>query len=227
MNKGVGIVLQARMGSKRLPGKVMKMICGKPIIGHILDRLRLVENSDMIITATTKKVIDDIIEEYSYKQGIACFRGDEDDVLNRCYNLAQYFDLHHIVRTTGDNPLVDYEEIERLITLHLESCADYTHAFGQLPVGIGVDCFTIDALRRSWVEGLELNHREHINEYIQERPGIFFINELDIPLEKKASSLRLTVDTLKDFRRVDAIYKNANKPGVCITTQEAIRLCDM
>ena len=227
MNKGVGIVLQARMESKRLPGKAMKMICGKPIIGHILDRLKLVNNSDIIITATTKKVIDDIIEEYSYKQGVACFRGDEDDVLNRFYNLAQYFDLYHIVRATGDNPLVDYEEIERLITLHLKSCADYTHAFGQLPVGSGVDCFTIDALKRSWVEGLKLNHREHINEYIQERPGNFFINELDIPLEKKASSLRLTVDTLEDFKRVDAIYKKANKPGVCITTQEAIRLCDM
>jgi spore coat polysaccharide biosynthesis protein SpsF len=227
MNKGVGIVLQARMNSKRLPGKVMKMICGKPIIGHILDRLRLVENSDMIITATTKKVIDDIIEEYSYQQGVVCFRGDEDDVLNRFYDLAQYYDLYHIVRATGDNPLVDYEEIERLIALHLKSRADYTHAFGQLPVGIGVDCFTIDALKRSWAKGLKQNHREHINEYIQERPEFFSINELDIPLEKKASSLRLTVDTLEDFRRVDAIYKKADKPGVCITTQEAIRLCDM
>jgi len=227
VNKRVGIVLQARMDSKRLPGKVMKMICGKPIIGHILDRLRLVKNSDMIVTATTEKVIDDIIEEYSCEQGVACFRGDEDDVLSRFYDLAQYYDLCHIVRATSDNPLVDYEEIERLITLHLKSCADYTHAFGQLPVGIGVDCFTIDALKRSWAKGLKQNHREHINEYIQERPGFFSINELDIPLEKKASSLRLTVDTLEDFRRVDAIYKKADKPGVCITTQEAIRLCDM
>lgn len=227
MNKRVGIVLQARMGSKRLPGKVMKKICGKPIIGHVLDRLKLVKNSDIIVTATTNEVIDDIIEEYSYKQGVVCFRGEDDDVLSRYYNSAQYFNLHHIVRATADNPLVDYEEIERLIDLHLKSCSDYTHAFGQLPVGIGVECFTIDALKRSWIEGLKLNHREHINEYIQERPEIFFINELDIPLEKKASSLRLTVDTLKDFRRVDAIYRKANKPGVYITTQEAIRLCDM
>jgi spore coat polysaccharide biosynthesis protein SpsF len=220
-----GIVLQARMGSSRLPGKVMKNILDRPMLGHILDRLRRVKNADRIIVATTVLKPDDAIEAFVLAEGAFCYRGDEKDVLDRYYRTALQFKLANIVRTTADNPLVDTEEITRLIHLHQESSADYTHAFGQLPIGVGTECFTLNALERSWREGTKENHREHVNEYIQENPDLFHIEQLRVPEEKRASSLRLTVDTQEDFDKMKAIYDALHGQGRHITTEEAIRIC--
>jgi spore coat polysaccharide biosynthesis protein SpsF len=220
-----GIVLQARMGSSRLPGKVMMELCGRPMLGHILDRLKMVANANLIIVATSTNIIDDIIESFSESQNVPCFRGSEMDVLDRYYQAARKFTLDHIVRATADNPLVDPEEACRLIELHLERSADYTHAFGQLPIGVGVECFTLFALERSWREGHQSNHREHVNEYIQEHPDRFHIEQLDIPQAKRASSLRLTVDTQNDFDRIAVLYSRLLRLEKYPTTEEGIKLC--
>ena len=220
-----GIVLQARMGSSRLPGKVMHQLRGRPMLGHILDRLKRVKSSDALIVATTGESRDDIIETFAKQEKVACFRGDEHDVLDRYYRVALRFKLSIIVRATADNPLVDPAEIERLIKLHLRSNADYTHAFGKLPEGIGAECFTLYALERSWREGHEPNHREHVNEFIQERPLQFHIEELDIPGAKIAPHVRLTVDTQDDFDRMTRIYEKLYCAGSYITTEDAISLC--
>ncbi len=220
-----GIMLQARMGSTRLPGKVMKNICGRTMLEHILTRLKLATEADVLIVATTTKDMDDCICELALSQGVFCYRGDEADVLDRYYQAAVHFGLRHIVRATADNPLVDPEEIDRLIRLHKDTSADYTHAFGQLPLGVGTECFTMEALERSWMEGVEPNHREHVNEYIQERPRMFHIEELEIPEKKRAPLLRLTVDTVEDMQRVGSIYESLYVAGCWISTEEAIRAC--
>jgi spore coat polysaccharide biosynthesis protein SpsF len=220
-----GIVLQARMGSSRLPGKVMKDIFGRPMLGHILDRLKRVKNADMIIVATTVRELDNVIEAFVLAEGVFCYRGDENDVLDRYYRTALQFKLLNIIRTTADNPLVDAEEITRLIKLHKEISADYTHAFGQLPIGVGAECFTLSALKRSWKEGLKENHRDHVNEYIQENQHLFHIEQLTVPEGKQASSLSLTVDTQDDFNKMKAIYEALYGLGQYITTEEAIRIC--
>ncbi len=220
-----GIVLQARMGSSRLPGKVMHQLCGRPMLGHIIDRLKRVRNSDALIVATTRKSRDNIIESFAVQENVACFRGDEGDVLDRYYRVALQFKLAIIVRATADNPLVDPDEIERLIELHLRSNADYTHSFGKLPVGIGAECFALAALERSWREGHEPNIREHVNEFIQERPLLFRIEELEIPSAKIAPRVRLTVDTQDDFDRMTRIYEKLYCAGAYITTEDAIGLC--
>jgi len=213
------------MGSSRLPGKVMHQLCGRPMLGHIIDRLKRVKNSDTLVVATTEESRDDIIESFAVRENVACFRGNERDVLSRYYRVALQFKLATIVRATADNPLVDPMEIERLIELHLRSKADYTHAFGKLPVGIGAECFTLCALEQSWREGHESNHREHVNEFIQERPLRFHIEELDIPGVKIAPHVRLTVDTQDDFDRMTRIYEKLYCAGAYITTEDAIRLC--
>lgn len=217
-----GIVLQARMGSTRLPGKVMMEICGKPILGHIFDRLKMVTNADLIIVATSTNKIDDVIESFSMVQNVMCFRGSETDVLDRYYHATRKLNLDHIVRASADNPLVDSEEASRLINHHIERSADYTHAFGMLPIGVGVECFTRDALERSWKKGHQQNHREHVNEYIQENTSLFHIEELDIPKRKRCPSLRLTVDTREDYDTVKAIFDRFYRPGGHPTTEEAI-----
>jgi len=213
------------MGSSRLPGKVMMDLCGRPMLAHILDRLKSVSNAEIVIVATSTDMRDDIVSITAEAEGTACFRGDERDVLDRYYQAATRFSLKHVVRATADNPFVDIKEIERLIALHMKSGADYTHAFGELPIGVGTECFTIEALTRSWHEGKAPNHREHVNEYIQERPGQFHIERLGIPGTKYSPLLRLTVDTPEDFERARSIYQALYHPGHLITTEEAIRAC--
>jgi len=221
----IGVVLQARMGSTRLPGKVLRDLCGRPMLSHILDRLRRMTRADEVIVATSTLPADDAVAALCAREHVACFRGSELDVLDRYWRATEAHELTHVVRATADNPLVDFEEGDRLVDLHLATGADYTHAFGQLPVGVGLECFTRDALQRSFACGHAPNHREHVNEYVQERPQVFHIQELSVPLAKRAPGLRLTVDTPDDFTRATAIYEALYTPATPPRTEDAIRLC--
>jgi spore coat polysaccharide biosynthesis protein SpsF len=115
------------------------------------------------------------------------------------------------------------EELQRLIQQHLAHHNDYTHSFGSMPLGVGAEIFTFAALERSAQEGHAPNHREHVNEYIQEHPGIFRIGVLGIPATKRSADLRLTVDTEVDYQRACAIAGHA--PDRWVGTEEAIQLC--
>ncbi|MEB3238269.1 MAG: glycosyltransferase family protein [Candidatus Sericytochromatia bacterium] len=221
----VGVVLQARMGSSRLPGKVLAPIAGRPMLLHILDRLRAASTPDRIIVATSVTPADDVVAGLVADYGVACYRGDAADVLDRYWQATLVHDLALIVRATADNPLVDPVELDRLVALHGATDADYCHAFGRLPLGVGVESFSRAALARSWREGRAPNHREHVNEYIQERPDIFDIRALDVPEAKVAPHLRLTVDTPEDLERARRVYDRLHRPGTQIRTEEVIAFC--
>ena len=221
----VGVILQARMGSSRLPGKVLAPLGDRPILAQILERLRAASRPDCVVVATSDRDLDDPVAELSMRLGFPCFRGDERDVLDRYLQAAMLHELDLVVRATADNPLVDPRELDRLVDLHRSSGADYCHAFGQLPVGVGVESFTRAALEASWREGLAPNHREHVNEFIQEHPDRFEIRALDIPPAKVAPDLRLTVDTPEDLERARFVYGRLYRPGHLIRTEEAIALC--
>jgi spore coat polysaccharide biosynthesis protein SpsF len=221
----IGVVLQARMGSTRLPGKVLRDLCGKPMLAHVLDRLRRMTGAEALIVATSEVLADDAVDALCARECVPCFRGSELDVLERYHRAAERHGLTHVVRATADNPFVDFEEGDRLIALHLATGADYTHAFGQLPLGVGLECFARAALTRSFLEGHAPNHREHVNEYIQERPSSFHIQALEVPASKCAPGLRLTVDTPDDFARATAIYRALYTPATPPRTEDAIRLC--
>jgi spore coat polysaccharide biosynthesis protein SpsF len=195
------------------------------MLGHILDRLKSVGNADILVVATTNSPGDDIIDSFVRNEGIACFRGDEADVLDRYYRASAFFQLDHVVRATADNPFVDPEEIERLIVLHVGASADFTHSLGQLPVGVGAECFTRHALERSSREGMLSHHREHVDEFILENPDLFHIEQLAVAPEKIAPGVRLTVDTPEDFSRAAEIYMALYQPAKHIKTQDAIRIC--
>jgi len=220
-----GIILQARMGSTRLPGKVLMPLCGRPMLRHILDRLKSVGNADILIVATTTRPEDDAIESFIRDEGVACFRGNEADVLDRYFRASDFFGLDHIVRATADNPFVDPEEVESLIGFHVNTSADFSHALGQLPLGVGTECFTSAALERSWREGMLPHHREHVDEYILEHPKLFHIERLTVAPGKIAPALSLTVDTPMDFSRATLIYNALYRPDKYIGTEDAIRIC--
>ncbi len=219
----VGVIIQARMGSTRLPGKVLKPIAGKALLDHVLGRLSLLASPVEVVVATSDKPQDNVIAKHCQDRNIAVFRGSETDVLDRYYQCARANGFEHIVRLTADNPFTDMEELQRLIVQHMTQHNDYTHSFETMPLGVGAEIFTFAALERSMREGHAPNHREHVNEYIQEHPQLFRIGALEVPAAKRCPALRLTVDTEDDYQKACAIAGHA--PDHWVGTEEAIRLC--
>jgi len=220
----LGLVLQARMGSTRLPGKVLKPIAGRTLLEHVFERAAAVRRPCKLVVATSTLRQDDAVEALCRKAGVGCFRGDESDVLARYLGCAESLGLDPVVRLTGDNPFTDVEELERLIDLRSGSGCDFAHSFKGLPIGVGAEIFTLAALRASAKEGLEPHHREHVDEFLLEHPERFRTLELETPSDKRRPAVRLTVDTDEDYRR--ACYVAERAAGRLATTLEAIRLAE-
>ena len=218
-----GIVIQARMGSSRLPGKVLRPIAGKPLLAHVVGRLELLAHAATAVLATTTQNRDDAVADWCAAAGVPCFRGSEEDVLDRYLRCAERFGFTRVVRLTADNPFTDMAELDRLLELQTAGGYDYCHSFGMMPLGVGAEVMTLAALRRSHEEGHEPHHREHVNEYIQEHPELFPTGVLEVPAAKRRPDLRLTVDTEEDWRRACVLAETA--PGRWLGTEEAIALC--
>lgn len=220
-----GIILQARIGSSRLPGKVLKSIGRKLMLEHIIYRLSFLQHSSQLILATSTLPGDDVLAYFCQSHSVNCFRGSELDVLDRYYRCAQQYKFDHVIRLTSDNPFVDIEELDRLIDLHYKSDADYSHSFNALPAGSGAEIFTFETLKQSYADGIKPNHREHVNEYIQENPELFHIETLQVIPSKNRKDIRLTVDTERDYQKACFIVEHSKSDY--ITTEEAIDLCSI
>ncbi|HLP97549.1 MAG TPA: glycosyltransferase family protein [Sideroxyarcus sp.] len=219
----LGIIIQARMGSTRLPGKILRLIGDKVLLDHVLSRLRRLKHLATIVVATSDTPQDDTVVEFCRKRSTECFRGSEANVLERYYQCAQHYNFNQIVRLTADNPFTDIEELDNLIALHLASDSDFSHSFGALPIGVGAEIFTFPALKASYREGSAPHHLEHVDEYLLEHPERFKTTLLQVSGIKNQPQLRLTVDTLEDHRKACFITQHAAREYV--TTEEAIELC--
>lgn len=207
------IILQARMGSTRLPGKVSRTLAGMPLLSHSIRRLSHV---GPVIVATSGLARDDLVEDLARDEGVHCFRGSEEDVLDRFYETAKAYELKYIMRATGDNPLVDPREARRVMEYILNNEVDYVTGFEVvdgmgLPVGVGVEAFTFRALERSWLEATEKKQREHVNEYILYEPNSFVIFRLKCLAVNNFPDLRLTVDTSTDLAFLEQILADIGK----------------
>lgn len=218
----IGIILQARMGSSRLPGKVLRTIGNNTLLGHIVQRLLYLKHTVKLVIATSNLEKDNPIEEFCELENVECFRGSELNVLERFYKCSKKYNFDHIVRMTGDNPFPDIEELDNLIDLHLNNGADYSNSFESLPIGVGMEIFAFSALEKSFQEGKEPKHLEHVNEYIIDYPSMFKISHLKVKKSKNFPQVRLTVDTEEDFYKACFIAVNSKKK--IITTQDAIKL---
>lgn len=222
-NNMIGIIIQARMGSSRLPGKVLKPIAGKPLISYIMNRLTQLKTQTRIILATTDSPLDNIISNYCEEHLFECFRGNEDNVLERFYLCATRNHLSHIVRLTADNPFTDIEELDNLIVLHQQVQADYSYSYNSLPKGVGAEIFTYEALKESYLNATEANHMEHVNEYILENPSKFKIITLNVSHEKNKPEISLTIDTPQDYKKICQLLSQGHNDFM--TTEKAIELC--
>jgi spore coat polysaccharide biosynthesis protein SpsF len=219
----LGIVIQARMGSTRLPGKILAPIAGRPLLDHILGRLAGFRKPAHIVIATSDSTRDDVVQNFCEQRNVDCFRGSEADVLARYYECARARGFDDIIRLTGDNPFPDVEELERLVELHISGAHDLSTSFEELPVGVGAVVFGFAGLERSHLYATAAQHREHVDEYILENRGSFRTARLSVPEQKRHPEVRLTVDTDEDLRRARFIAERAKGPWA--TTVEAVELC--
>jgi spore coat polysaccharide biosynthesis protein SpsF len=198
-------VLQARMSSQRLPGKVLRPLCGVPMLLYQYRRVLDAQLLDAVIVATSMDKSDDPIREMCAQNRIVCFSGSLNDVLDRFYWLAQIFRPHHIVRLTGDCPLIDPEIIDETVKVHLAGGYDYTHATMDCgwPDGYDTEVFTFQALCQTW-KGAGLDgEREHVTPYLRTHPELFRIGECRNDHDQ--SSIKISVDTEEDFQRVERL----------------------
>ena len=198
------------MSSSRLPGKVLRLVGSQPMLARVIARASRAKLVDEVMVATTTDPSDEPIAEYCETMGIACFRGDLYDVLDRYYQAAKLFGADVVVRLTADCPFIDPEEIDRTITHFHLTCADFTA--NRLPppfrrttaVGMDTEVVSFAALERAWQEAAEPFEREHVMPYLYDMPGRFKISVAD--WEKDLSHLRFTVDTPADLEVANQVY---------------------
>ena len=218
-----GIIIQARTGSTRLPGKILKVINDRTLLDHIIDRLKELEEKAVVVIATSTLPGDDAVEQFCKEKGVLCFRGSESNVLSRYYECAKEHGFSHIVRLTADNPFVDVTEVDRLIVYHKECGNEFTESFSQLPIGVGAEIFSFSALEEDMQKASMPHHFEHVDEYILENMDKFKTGTLQVPESKYMPEVRLTVDTQEDYEK--ACYIAAHCKTGLATTEEAIFLC--
>lgn len=218
----VNAIIQARCGSTRLPAKVFADINGKPLIWHVVDRLRHTKNIDKIIIATTISPKDDRIEEWCKENGIDFFRGSEKDVLNRYYSASEAFPSDYVVRITADDPFKEPTVIDAVITKLIDE--GYDHVTNNLPPSFpeGLDCeaFKKSTLDRSEKEAKTDFEREHVTQYIYHHPEIFKIG--NVSCDHQLSHLRWTIDKEVDLEMVRAVYTKRNPQNTRILLMDEI-----
>lgn len=210
MNKIVAII-QARMGSSRLPGKVLMQICGEPMLSWVIKRASKATLINQIIVATTTEANDDAIEEFCQLNHVICFRGSSADVLDRYYQSAKLYLADVIIRLTADCPLIDPTLIDDTITAFLKSSVDF--AANRLPppfkrtypIGLDVEVVSMVALELAWRESTLLFEREHVMPYLYEKKDRFKVLTLDSDVDY--GSYRWTVDTQKDLVFIQSLVK--------------------
>ena len=219
----IGIVLQARMGSVRLPGKTLRPILSRPMVNYAIERLKYIEIVDVVILAVPDTVEDLALREIARELGIEFFAGSEDDVLDRYYRAAACYDLDHIYRATGDNPLIEAAVQEQLIRHHLAGGYEYTENFRRLPHGLGGEVFSRGGLERCWTLSGQAHQREGVNDYILEHPIEFDVGSpQDNPYPQAAYDLQWTVDTADQFEWVRSAYVALHRQGHIISVQEVL-----
>ncbi|HEY7098199.1 MAG TPA: glycosyltransferase family protein [Terriglobales bacterium] len=201
------VIIQARMGSTRLPGKVMRDLGGDTVLARVVQRVRRIGLIDHVVIATTKDRRDDIIANECQRLDVDCFRGEELNVLDRYYQAAQVARADAIVRITSDCPLIEPEVSEKIIQVFLDRKPDYVSntLTRSYPRGLDTEIVTSEALCRAWREAKRDYQRVHVTPYIYENPELFVIEQ--IVNESDCSEYRWTLDTAEDLAFLRTVYE--------------------
>ena len=223
-SKKATAILQGRIGSTRLPGKVFLPLVGKPVMQHVYERVLHCRNIDQIIVATTNGSKDDCIVELFDGLGVPVFRGSEADPLDRYYRAASHYGVQHVVRIMADCPLVDPEIVDEVIAKYFVGGYDFCYLGGEFPTGLDVTVFSYSALKMCWNEARRQSEREHITFYMTNNPDQFSIGVL----EKFKGLLhhRWVMDHEADYRFIKAVYKSLYEPSKVFLSRDVLNLLE-
>lgn len=216
--------IEARMGSSRLPGKVMLDVMGRPILYYLIERLKKCKFVDAIVLATTVNKEDDELVEFSRSCGITCYRGDENDVLSRVAGAAKSVKADVIVEITADCPLIDYKIIDQMVNIYLNNEVDYVSnvIVRSYPDGMDVQVFSLETLEKSGrMTDCELD-REHVSLHIRNNPGIFSRINVLPTVDEYWPDLGLTLDEKEDFSLIKTVLEYFEESPIDITCKEIV-----
>jgi spore coat polysaccharide biosynthesis protein SpsF len=204
------VIIQARMGSTRLPGKVLLDIAGQPMLARVISRVQQARFPDEVIVATSTESTDDELAAFCSDRGWPCFRGSNLDVLDRFYQAASAFSADILVRVSADCPLIDPDILDRVADAVMSSSGTVDYAANMLPPrtfprGVDVEAFTFETLKRCWIEATAESHREHVTPYAYRNPDLFRLFKVTNSLDE--SEYRWTVDAPEDLEIVRRICR--------------------
>ena len=221
-NIAIGCIIQARMSSIRLPGKVMMKVENEnTMLDCVINQLQSSKEIKNIVIATTDQKEDDVIVEFVKRRAIKYFRGSKKDVLDRYYQCAKKFKFSEIIRITSDNPLIDYEIADTVVKYFKLNNYDYIsnrstfQGFSTYPLGYDVEVFTFSALENAWKNAKLPSEREHVTPYFYKNKEIF--RQTSIENSEDLSRFRCTVDTKYDLELIQKIYSNIKKRPILLS----------
>ncbi len=223
-------IIQARMGSTRLPGKVLRPLLGQPTLWHIVQRVRQVPGLRQVVVATSDQSGDEPIRRFCQEAGVACFAGSEHDVLDRFYQAAVACSGDPLLRITGDCPFADPQIIGRLLAMYQSGQYDHVGVAtgagavfldgGRFPDGLDAECFSFVALARAWQEAVSPSDHEHVTPYLWRQPNLFRLGLLKSEIDY--SRLRWTVDNEVDFHLVAVVYQALYREDVAFLMDDIL-----
>lgn len=211
--ENIVVVVQARTGSSRLPGKILLPVLGKPLLLHMVERVRTAMVSDKVVVATTTEAEDDPIVGLCLEQEIPCFRGHPTDLLDRHYKTGKYFGADAVVKIPSDCPLIDPAIINRVLWYYI--CHREAYDFvsnlhpASYPDGNDVEVMSMQVLERAWKEAKNPHEREHTTPYIWDNPSLFRIGNVVWESGLNYSmSHRWTIDYREDYEFIRTVYEH-------------------
>lgn len=200
-------IVQARTGSTRLPGKVLQDLAGRTMLARVVQRTERAALVDDVVVATTTSRQDDPVVAECRRLGVSCFRGSEQDVLDRYFLASEFSRAELVVRVTSDCPLIDPGLIDRVVAAFLRELPDYASNFLErsYPRGLDNEVFTLEGLARAWCEATRPYQRVHVTPYFYENPGLYRL--LAVKHDRDLSAGRWTVDTPDDMKFARAVYE--------------------
>ena len=214
------ITIEARMGSTRLPGKVLMPILGRPMLAYMIERLQRVNKADMIVVATTDNPNDDPVADLATNLGVGLFRGSEEDVLDRVLSAAGSANADVIVETSGDCPLIDPEVLDQVIGVYLANEFDFVNNGLDIEIFSKAVLYEVSQLTKDPID------REHVSLYIYEHPERFSLCRLETGLPEKYQNLKLTVDSLEDFTLISKIFEELYPKDPAFSLGDVLALLD-
>ena len=215
-------ILQARTSSSRLPGKVLRPLLGHAMILRQMERLERSREIDKLVLATSTDESDDTLTSVVEADGYAVYRGSLDDVLSRYHACAAQYGATHIVRITGDCPVIDWRVTDAVIARHVAEGNDYTYTTERFPDGLDTEVMTCTALAQAYQEAELSSEREHVTLYFRNHPELFRIGNVDA--EENYGGMRWTVDEPRDFAFIEAVYSELFPSNNDFSMQDILQL---